>query len=1673
MGVVYKAFDTLMKREVALKTLLDIDNPTTLELFYKEWGVLATMVHPNVIGIYDIGEFNHEGVTKPFFVMPLLPGVTLDKLIKDGSPRLTVERIVEIIVQSARGLHAVHEMGLVHRDVKPSNIFVMDDDSVKIIDFGVAHLVATGSKTSLKGTLFYMAPEQLQMQQPSPLSDQFALGVVCYETLTRRRPFQGNSEPEIIDAILRHVPPPASDLNPNVKYGISQVVHKVLAKQPYHRFFNLREFCEALQKALRGEPLEYFDSSKVKPRLERARQSFEEGDYSFAAEILSELEGEGHLDQEISLLRRQLDQAVRRGEIQKLLERARRFVEAQEYTLALRKIQEALERDPDDPDALALKSLVEKQRRERKIDEWIQLAQQHLDNHAFRQAREALDNVLKLKPNETGALRLLAEVNRREQELQRAREEKAKLYQAALNAWEKGEVTSALSKLEYLVKLDKDMPEADSGRSNSYQNLFNQVRSEHDAIENSYEDARRRLSEENFDAALTLCKNVLTKYPNHALFQALKFDVEERQRQNLSALIAETDRKVEEEPDLDRRVAILEAVLKRFPSEPHFERAIKLVRDKRDLVESIVAKARFFEERNQLNEALDQWQILRSIHEKYPGLGFEIERLMKRRDQHVREQSKGRWVEEVDRHLEAGDHERAARTIENALAEFSGDSELTELEKVVRRNQERAAQAQQLLSEARDLSEKGQIDESLVPLREAYALDPRNTVIRTVLTNSLLDHARNLVETDPQAAERIIHELLELEPNHSAALGLSSQIGDRKREDFLSRCIAKSRGLQAEGDLQGALAAVEQGLASYPKEARLIQLQTTLRRALAEATSASPRGRELRELQKLEGDARDPEQRSAVFDRLQAILKKYPNDDEVQQAGAQVLSALSGTPAPVDSPATPMPLTPAPGAPTPPAPSTKVVTEPAASFDSAETSAVVTPVPPPSPVRTPMPPPEVKPAPAPKPAPAAKKPEAAPKKADAKKKEEASTRTEAPAPPKKVDKSPKSPSKRPAWLIPAAAAILLVGGLGAWLALRQRAAPPPPPAAGGQRVVVRASQSGATITLNQQSCGTGSCETDLAPGHYKAEAKLFGYETAAAEFDIPEGATGARDPIVLNLTALPPLVSVSSDLPDAIVTLNGQRAGQLQGGSLDLATIPAGQHTIQITGGISRAQFQFELAEGAIPKLLSPLQTQGLKAVVIVSVGATARVYGSVPGEPVSLDGAAVGTTSPEGVALAGLTPGTHELALGAGPQPQRIVFDAGGSPTLRASLSSNQNIGSLRLAINEENAVVYIDGARHPRPTVRGRHMSFLTPGKHTVRVEKEGFVTPPDQTIEIKKGEEARLDFSLTIAPQKATLYVRNAVAGAEVFLNNNRVGVVGADGTYSNPNVEPGRYTVGVRKDRYKPIQSDQQFAPGKIVEIVGTTESTVGTLRIEVTPPGVNVSLRLRKDGDPADRAVTETTLQLTEGFYTVTGSAPGYQTYEAGGVHVVPGRTATATIAMRRPDAPLRSPAERKPIYQLADWEKVTGWTKEGTALIKRGGDFTLGPPSQAGAYQFTVLVQRGRRLEWTVAFRDDRNHVLFEIDNDEFKRFEVINGRKIEKKFRHGINFKAPISVLMIVTANSINTSVQRGGQWSLLDTWERSGPTLGGASFTNGRVGFYVPGRDQLLLSDFKFTPN
>ena len=895
MGLVYRAYDTVVRREVAVKTILDIPDPASLQLFYKECDVLASMSHPNIVEIFDIGEFEEEGKKKPYFVMPLLPGATLEYFMRKASHRLTVERTIDIMSQTCRGLQAAHERGLVHRDIKPSNIFVMEDDSVKIIDFGVAHMSDAHTTRAQKGTLLYMSPEQIELKALSPASDIFSLSVVCYEAMTGRNPFQRARADEVVDAILRQIPPLAGELNSSVSQPVSRVLHKGMAKQSWHRFASARDFGDTLNKALRNEPIEFFDPERTRPRLQRATKALEEGDFQFAGEILGELEAEGHMDTSIGSLRRQLDGAVRRKTLSQLLEGARARFDEEEDPLALQKLQEALQIEPDNAVALSLKSRIENRRSERQIDNWYRLARQHIDNHAYPYAREALQNVLQLRPNEARALQLLAEVDRQEQEYKKLRQEKEQLHSAAMFAWQKGDVSSALAKLGVVLELDRRAPDSINRESGAnYQSFYNEVRSEHDAMNAAYAEARRNLTEHNFSRAMAACDAYLVKYPNNAIFQALKYDIEEHQRQELSAFIASVDRQVEAEPDLDKRVNILREALDQHPGESHFEGALRLVQDKRDLVNSIVARAHLHEEQATFGDALNDWEILRTIYSQYPGLTFEVERLQKRRDQQVRIESKTRLVEQIDTCLHSSDYARALDLLQKAVPEFPNDAELTELEKLAQDGVKRKTEAHRLMTEGQELCAKQKSAEGIRLLRQAYELDENNPLPRAVLANAMVEQARSTVETDWQEAEKLARDALDLNPGHPMAKTIRTQILHQKREAYIEECVSQARKLQASADLAGALTRIEEGLSVYPREPRLVQLQDVVQGDL-QAQRRQSRRRDLEELRGIETEidaATDAASKQTLVDRARAVADKYSNDVEVLSIANGLLRRL-------------------------------------------------------------------------------------------------------------------------------------------------------------------------------------------------------------------------------------------------------------------------------------------------------------------------------------------------------------------------------------------------------------------------------------------------------------------------------------------------------------------------------------------------------------------------------------------------------------------------------------------------------------------------------------------------------------------------------------------------------------------------------------------------------------
>ncbi len=880
MGVVWRAFDTVLNTDVALKVLLDANDATALKLFYEECHKQSALAHPNIVEIRDVGSFDEDGIRQPYLVMPLLRGITLASIIRSSPKPLSTERCVDIFSQASRGLQAAHDSGLLHRDIKPSNLFILEDDSVKIIDFGVAHRLDVSRTVGRKGTLLYMSPEQLSMKPLTRASDVFSLAVVCYEVLTRRQPFLASTEDAVVDAIRHLNPPPASSLNPNVSVSIGQVICKGMAKDPRHRFASVKEFSEYLRRAHHDDSFLVFDPDKFAPRLDKASEAYEQGNLEFAQELVSELESEGYLTQELESLTANIRSATKRRSIDHLLESARARVQDGEYRLALQRVSEALHLEPRLEEALVLQHDIEARRAEADIADWLRVGQQHLDKFSFSHARQAAQRILETKPGEERALQFLSQVERRESEVQRIREHKREAYAVALDAERRNEITSALSKMKLVLELEAQAPELkEPGQIAAYQSLYNRLHSEHEAIAASYSEAKQALERGDYAAASQLCDRFLEKFPQHTLFKALRFDTEQRWRRAISLQLIEVEEAVENEPDLDHRVQMLEEVVRENGEVPEFSRLLQGTREKRDLVNGIVSRARELEARELHGEALVQWETLQTIYPMFPGLGFEIENVRLRRQLGERMARKNYWAMQVSQAVEAGEFEEGLRLLSPAVEEFPDDAEFVEIQTYIHQHQELAEQAGRQIHEGRQLLDEGEIEPGLKKLRSAYEIGSKVKRARAELVEGLLRAAR-ACQSDPPQARVYLKELLNLDPGNHAATGLLRFLDDQAEHQQADELLSQARQLRTSNDLSGAIRLLKGACAEYPRNPRL---RLALREMDTSRDEMRSRDLEVVRRKRLEADTliSVPSLHEHIAS-VESIAERYRDDEEFQ-----------------------------------------------------------------------------------------------------------------------------------------------------------------------------------------------------------------------------------------------------------------------------------------------------------------------------------------------------------------------------------------------------------------------------------------------------------------------------------------------------------------------------------------------------------------------------------------------------------------------------------------------------------------------------------------------------------------------------------------------------------------------------------------------------------------------
>ncbi len=545
MGVVYKAEDSEIRRQVAIKMILApmVGETELVNRFYDEVRVTANLHHPNIVTVYDWGK--EDG--NPYIVMEFLDGLSLDRArITAANGNLLLHQQLDVLIQVCAGLQHAHNHAVIHRDVKPANIVMLKDKTVKLVDFGIARLVDSSMSRAgvtrdgqIIGSLEYMSPEQLEGVSVDHRTDVYSSGVVLYRLLTDTLPFHGADVTSTIAKILNSKPRPLSDYLNSYPPELDEILGRAMAKQRGERFQSADEFALEL--------------SSVQSKLRR----------SIAAEYISKAE----------VCIEHSDWNTAKGHLMELLNIDRGHERANEL---LREIQQILRRDQRVAEARGLKSQAEQEFNQRHYDEALSLIEQ----------------AVRLDDTDLG-LRMFRD------QVREARERNDKSRRAAARAESllaAEELDDALMAASEALALEPEQTKARELHQLISRGIADRARRHQ--IETLIQEVRKEISARRFTSALELLKRAAALEPGRPEIEELKGLAmsgreQERQRGNLQRIITEAQ-ELAAQKRFGLALESVERALRESPRDPNIL----------ELKESIEKQHRAEEQRNRVTNQL-------------------------------------------------------------------------------------------------------------------------------------------------------------------------------------------------------------------------------------------------------------------------------------------------------------------------------------------------------------------------------------------------------------------------------------------------------------------------------------------------------------------------------------------------------------------------------------------------------------------------------------------------------------------------------------------------------------------------------------------------------------------------------------------------------------------------------------------------------------------------------------------------------------------------------------------------------------------------------------------------------------------------------------------------------------------------------------------------------------
>ncbi|HMD08611.1 MAG TPA: protein kinase [Candidatus Acidoferrum sp.] len=834
-GVVYRARDPIINRLVALKTITTglAEYPDLLQRFYQEAQSAGGLQHPNIVTIYDLGDA--DGI--PYIAMELLEGESLDQLISRRAA-LPVPLKLTYVLQACRALDYAHKRGIIHRDIKPDNVMLTRDGTVKVVDFGIARVLET-SKTQtgmLLGTFAYMSPEQYHGEHADARSDIWSFGVLLYELLAYQRPFRGSTPASLMHSICQQEPTPLLEVAPECPAALEKVVQKVLRKSPDERYQSMEEVLldlDPICKSLQAE--------SVAALVVQARNLSEQGDYSQSRDLLRQaLQIDSTNSQARNLLEKantELRRILIRPKLQQQIEKGRELLAEGKTQEARVEAEVVLQLDPTfEPGQELLKRVQQEMDRARQIAEWIDAAEQRLAQGLLEEAEELLAKVLEGESTNQQAKALQLQVTSEKAERQRRAQFFEKMQQAR-GLWTQQNYAECI---QLLVELRKEFPDDDEIPrllETAQEDQANQRRSQ------GLADARSMLANRRYDECTALLAELRKQFPGDDEILKLQKTVFEDQRKQRRAQSVAEVRSLLAARRYDDCTSLLNSILKEFPGDDEvlqLQRNVLEDQRKERRSQSIAEVRSLFAARR--HDACTT--LLNSILKEFPG-DDETLQLQKNVLDDQRKQRMLDSLSEARNILAAKRYDDCISRLTSLQKEFPEEADVSRLLETAKA-EKAEQQRQQSVAKARKLLAGRRYDECNTLLLELQTQFPKDDEIPKLLDVVRKDQSEQRKLQGLTEARSLLHSrnyegclalLGKLQGEHpndnDVAKLLETALGEQAEQRKL-KSLSEARSLLTSRNYEECLALLAKLQSQYPKDNDILKLIEIAREDRAE-----------------------------------------------------------------------------------------------------------------------------------------------------------------------------------------------------------------------------------------------------------------------------------------------------------------------------------------------------------------------------------------------------------------------------------------------------------------------------------------------------------------------------------------------------------------------------------------------------------------------------------------------------------------------------------------------------------------------------------------------------------------------------------------------------------------------------------------------------------------------